>query len=81
MENKIRVDLSNTAWAECECGGMMFTTSMMFKKLSALMSPTGKNELVPLEVAVCTSCGKIPEFSQTTKDIPQSMRATKKNNL
>jgi hypothetical protein len=44
----------------CDCGGQLFKTGMVFKKISQLISPTGKEELYPMEVIICQSCGKVP---------------------
>ena len=46
MENqqRMKVDISDAPWTEC-CGEpQMFETYYMFKKVSALISPTGKEE-------------------------------------
>ena len=44
---------------ECACGGMLFRPSMVFKKISAILSPSGKEEILPIDVMVCEKCGKI----------------------
>jgi len=44
-----------------ECGGQMFTPIMLFKKISAVLSPNGKKALFPLEVYKCDACGHINE--------------------
>jgi len=42
-----------------ECGEQTFEPAFLFKKLSAVMSPTGKDTLIPLQVYKCTHCGHI----------------------
>jgi len=44
-----------------KCGGQTFTSVMLFKKLSAVLSPNGKKALFPLEVYKCDECGHINE--------------------
>ena len=44
----------------CECGSKLFYEAIVLKKVSALISPTGKEELYPIPVYVCDKCGKIP---------------------
>ena len=56
MDTKMRVDLSQAPWAICDCGNYAFNSAVMFKKVSALISPTGKEEHVPIEIVTCTSC-------------------------
>jgi hypothetical protein len=56
------LDLNSAPWIECTCNGMIYESAVMVKRVSALISPTGKEEIVPLDVIVCKSCGKIPSF-------------------
>ena len=42
-----------------ECGGKIFRQASMFKRLSALVSPTGKQQIVPIPVFRCDDCGHI----------------------
>ena len=42
----------------CEkCGNQTFRQVFLFKKLSAVLSPTGKDTMVPLQTYECTACG------------------------
>lgn len=45
----------------CSCGSKIFHEAVVLKKISALMSGTGREELVPIPVYVCDKCGKIPD--------------------
>jgi DNA-directed RNA polymerase subunit RPC12/RpoP len=42
-----------------KCGGQMFAPVMLFKKISAVLSPNGQKALFPLEVYKCDGCGHI----------------------
>ena len=42
-----------------ECGSQTFQQIYLFKKLSAVLSPTGKDTMVPLQTYRCTECGHI----------------------
>lgn len=44
-----------------ECGSKIFHEAVVLKKVSMLLSGTGKEELVPIPVYVCDKCGKIPD--------------------
>jgi hypothetical protein len=57
-----RVDINAAEWAKCTCGGMVFTSAVMVKRISPLLSPTGKEEIAPLDIIVCKTCDKIPPF-------------------
>ena len=78
MENnqKIQIDLSQAPWLECNGGNKLFETKVLFKKVSALISPSGREEHVPLEVVICTQCGKVPKFFyDKAKDVPIELRS------
>ena len=54
------VDLTHAKDIECEeCGNRGFRQTMMLKKLSALMSPSGQEAIVPVGVFACEACGHI----------------------
>ena len=58
---KKQVDFSKATDLVCECGNDIFMPVMKFKKLSALVSPTGKEAIIPIECYTCTACGSIPK--------------------
>ena len=66
------VDLSNAKTLECDsCGCKAFKQTLMLRKLSALISPTGQEAIVPVGVFACEACGHInKEFIEA--DIKQS---------
>ena len=44
----------------CEkCGCQTFSQVFLFKKLSAVLAPTGRDTMVPLQTYKCTDCGHI----------------------
>jgi Fe2+ or Zn2+ uptake regulation protein len=48
----------------------------MIKKISQFESPTLREEQVPIDIVVCESCGKIPNFlTSRIKDIPTELLA------
>jgi hypothetical protein len=42
------------------CENTTFFPVMFFKELSPMMSPSGKEELIPVETYRCSACGSIP---------------------
>jgi hypothetical protein len=44
---------------ECSCGGIIFRQALVFKKISAILSPSGKEEILPIDVIVCEKCQKV----------------------
>ena len=60
------VDLTHAQDIICEkCEGKGFKQTMMLKKLSSLMSPTGQEVIIPVAAFACDSCGHInKEFQE-----------------
>ena len=59
---QVQVDLKQAETLQCEkCTNYLFITSFVLKKISALMSPTGKEAIVPMQVFSCGNCGAIPK--------------------
>tara|TARA_R100000315_G_C5199822_1_gene117364 strand:- start:116 stop:370 length:255 start_codon:yes stop_codon:yes gene_type:complete len=60
------VDLTHAKTMQCEaCGCKGFKQTMMLKKLSSLMSPTGQEAIIPVGAFACEACGHInKEFEE-----------------
>ena len=57
-----QVDISDTETIICEkCGNASFIQSFFLKRISPLVSPTGKEAIVPIQVFACGNCGTIPK--------------------
>jgi hypothetical protein len=61
----------------CDCGGMLFEAGLVFKKISPLVSPSGKEELYPMEVVICKKCGKVPTEFNKPDILPNEVLAKK----
>lgn len=65
---QVKVDLSQAETMKCEdCGNYVFIKGTVLKRLSALVSPTGQEAIVPIEIFSCGNCGKVP--STMLKDV------------
>ena len=61
-EEGLQIDLSKTDTIKCqECGNASFIQAFFLKKVSALVSPTGKEAIIPMQVFSCGNCGAIPK--------------------
>ena len=60
-----QIDFSKTSQIQCEsCGGSTFKQTLLLRKMSALVSPTGQETIVPMQVFSCEKCGHVnKEFS------------------
>ena len=73
QQANVQLDLSQAETILCEkCSNGLFIQSFFLKKLSALVSPTGQEAVIPVQVYSCGSCGHInqklnPTASETTE--------------
>ena len=44
-----------------KCGSKLFQEVVALKRISSIMSPTGQEEIVPVPMYACISCGEIPD--------------------
>lgn len=57
---QVNFDISQAEDVTCErCGNYTFEQIMLMKKISALVSPTGKDAVVPIPTFSCNACGHI----------------------
>ena len=71
----LKVDLSQQKLMKCEhCGNVVFIKGTVLKRLSALVSPTGQEAIVPIEIYSCGNCGKVPKSMM--KDIGEEIGLT-----
>lgn len=66
---------------QCDCGGLMFEMGVIFKQISTLLSPSGQEEVYPLEVFICKSCGKVPTKFNIGGILPEEILAKNKIDL
>ena len=64
QQPQMKVDFSQTTEEVCEkCENDTFQQVYQMRKLSALLSPTGQESMIPIQVFACAKCGHInPEF-------------------
>ena len=62
-QTEVQVDLKKAETIKCDdCGNYLFITSHVIKRISPIMSPTGQEALVPVQVYSCGNCGKVPKM-------------------
>ena len=62
MNQNINIDLNNVDNVKCEeCENETFVPAFVIKHISALMSPTGKETMVPIQLFQCSKCHHINE--------------------
>jgi len=78
-----QIDIAKLDYKDCGCPqkNLMFQPVTLIKRLSAIMSETGKEEIVPIDAFQCTLCGKIPDFvsEKIPGGIPDEAKPNKTN--
>ena len=60
QQHQINIDLSQTQELICDkCNNKTFQVVFLMRKLSALLSPTGKESIIPVQVFECAACGNV----------------------
>jgi hypothetical protein len=55
------LDPSKTTPITCDCGNQTFVHAALLRHVSAIVSPTGKEGVIPVPVLVCNACGAVPK--------------------
>ena len=62
-QQEVQVDLTKADTIKCDdCGNYLFITANVIKRISPILSPTGQEALVPVQVYSCGNCGKVPKM-------------------
>tara|TARA_A100001391_G_scaffold29917_1_gene16038 strand:- start:149 stop:370 length:222 start_codon:yes stop_codon:yes gene_type:complete len=57
---QVAVDLAKADTITCKkCGNASFISTFILKRLSPLVSPTGKESVIPIQVYSCGNCGEL----------------------
>ena len=73
QQQQIQVNIDNTDAVTCEeCNNGYFTPAVMIRRLSPLVSPTGQEAMVPIQLFQCTQCGYVNEHF-----LPEELRQAK----
>ena len=77
-----QVDLSKADTIKCDdCGNYLFITSHVIKRISPIMSPTGQEALVPVQVYSCGNCGKVPKIFIEGSGLSEDVNRPKEDSL
>ena len=64
----INVDLNRVPTERCICGNNTWKIVFLIKKVSALVSPTGKDTVVPIQIFACDKCNTISPLFKNLND-------------
>ena len=57
-----KIDITKTVPIQCdnaECGNDVFMQAMKFRRVPKLLAGTSEDQIVPVQVFLCTACGNI----------------------
>ena len=64
---QMNVGYEQTDPIKCEkCEGEVFVPAFLLRKVSALVSPTGKDTVLPVQLFACANCNHINEDMRPT---------------
>ena len=59
-QQQVQIDLSDADTMKCQkCENSNFIQGYVIKKISAIVSPTGKEVIAPIQVFNCGNCGEM----------------------
>jgi len=59
-QQQVQIDLSEADTMKCQsCENPVFIQGYIIKKISAIVSPTGKEVIAPVQVFNCGNCGEM----------------------
>ena len=77
-----KVDLSQADTMKCEdCGNYLFIQANVIKRISPIMSPTGQEAIVPVQVYSCGNCGKVPKIFMEGSGLSEEDNKPKEDSL
>jgi|TARA_R110000824_G_scaffold228206_1_gene416028 hypothetical protein len=63
QQPQINIKIEDLTDIECDdCQGKYFRPVAMMKRLSPLVNPSGKEQIVPMQVFRCDDCGHVNEI-------------------
>ena len=61
-QTNVNIKLDDLTDIKCnECESEYFRSVMLMKRLSPLVSPTGREQIVPIQIFRCDDCGHVNE--------------------
>ena len=75
---QVQVDLRDAETIKCSsCDNYLFITSFILKRLSAIVSPSGQEALIPVQVYSCGNCGQVAEGFLEGSGLEEEIKSNK----
>jgi hypothetical protein len=73
-DTRLNVSIKDLETLECGCGNNVFSEGTMIKVVSALLTGTGKEGIIPIPVFFCSKCHVLVE-----RFLPEELKSKKIN--
>ena len=81
-QTEVKVDLSKADTIKCDdCGNYLFITAHVIKRISPILSPTGQEALIPIQVYSCGNCGRVPKMFLEGSGLGEEINKPKEDSL
>ena len=63
-QQQLKLDVRQTTPIKCdtvECGSEVFIPAMKFRRVPKLLTGSKEDQILPVSIYMCVSCGAIPE--------------------
>lgn len=78
----MNIDISKMETLKCEkCNNPFFNPTFIIKKVPAIMSPTGKESIVPIQIFSCGNCGEVNSFLNKNSNDTDGESKTENNTI
>ena len=82
IQTEVKVDLTKADTIKCDdCGNYLFITSHVIKRISPILSPTGQEAIVPVQVYSCGNCGAVPKIFLEGSGLGEEINKPKEDSL
>lgn len=60
-QQQVNIKPEDLQEVRCQCGGDLYLPSVKFRKVNKLLTGSPQDQIIPIEVFVCASCGTVLE--------------------
>jgi hypothetical protein len=61
QQQQLKIDIKQTTPITCDCGSEIFIPAMKFRRVPKLMTGSKEDQMIPVQIMMCVSCGIVPE--------------------
>ena len=82
LQTEVQVDLKQADTVKCDdCGNYLFIIAHVIKRISPIISPTGQEAIIPVQVYSCGNCGTVPKIFLEGSGLGEEINKPKEDSL